>query len=95
MKYAIWEVYFPNESDLGSTPDPIIRERGYEASGLFHIEPFKILGCISDDADISNLADYQIKEITKEQALEIALTLNQTAYLDDNGDLLFAPELKV
>jgi hypothetical protein len=95
MKYATWEVYFPADSNEGSTPDPIIRERGYEAGGLFHIEPFKILGIVSDNADVSNLDNYKIQEITKEQALEIAITLNATAYLDDNGDLSFAPELKV
>jgi hypothetical protein len=95
MKYAIWEVYFAADSNEGSTPDPIIRERGYDATGLFHISTFTILGCVSDDADLSNLDDYKVQEITNDKALEIALTLNNTAHLDDNGDLSFAPELKV
>ena len=38
---------------------------------------------------------FKIKEISKEKALEIALTLNDTAYLNDNGELLFAPFVKV
>jgi hypothetical protein len=95
MKYLTWKVYFLENSNEGSTPDPIIRSRGYEANGLFHITTNTILGVVSNNADISNLDNYEIKEISKEEALEIALTLNDTAYLNDNGELLFAPVVKV
>ena len=95
MRYVTWNVYFPENSDEGSTPDPIIRSRGFDASGLFHITNFIILGAVSNNADISDLDNYEIKEISKEEALEIALTLNDTAYLNDNGELLFAPFAKV
>ena len=94
MRFVSWKVYFPENSSEGSTPDPIIRERGFQASGLFHIESFTILGEISNDADISNLDNYDIKEITNDEALSIALTLNDTAYFNDNGELLFAPIVK-
>lgn len=94
MKYITWSVYFPDNSNEGSTPETIIRERGYEADGLFHIADFTILGTVSNDADISDLDNYNIKEISKEEALQIALKLNNTAYLNDNGELLFAPFVK-
>ena len=94
MRYVTWNVYFPENSDEGSTPDPIIRSRGFDASGLFHITNFIILGAVSNDADISNLDNYDIKEITNDEALSIALTLNDTAHLNDNGELLFAPIVK-
>lgn len=94
MRYATWSVYFPDNSNEGLTPETIIRKRGYEADGLFYIADFTILGKISNDADISDLDNYNIKEISKEEALNIALKLNDTAYLNDNGELLFAPFMK-
>jgi hypothetical protein len=95
MKYLTWSVYFPENSDEGLTPDVIIRERGYEANGLFHIEPFVILGCISDNADITNLDNYKIKELTNQEALELALVNDLGASLDDSGKLCFTPFVKV
>jgi hypothetical protein len=95
MKYVTWQVYFPENSNEGSTPDPIIRERGFEAGGLFHIEPFVILGCISDNANITNLDNYKIKELTNQEALDLALVNDSGAHLDDSGKLCFTPFVKV
>lgn len=95
MKYLTWKVYFPENSSEGLTPEGIIRSRGHYADGLFQITDFVILGAVSDNADISNLNEFEIKEISKEEALNIALSKNETAELNNNGELVFAPFVKV
>lgn len=89
MRYVTWSIYFPDNSNEGSTPETIIRKRGYEADGLFYIADFTILGKISNDADISDLDNYNIKEISKEEVLSLALNKNNTAYIDDSGMIKF------
>lgn len=95
MKYLTWKVYFAENSNEGLTPEGIIRSRGYVADGLLQITDFVILGVVSDDADISNLDEFSINELSKEEALAIALSKNETAELNDNGELVFAPFVKV
>lgn len=94
MKFATWKVYFPNESNEGITPESIIRERGYVANGLIHIEPFKILVVISDDADTSGLSNYEFTEIAKEDAMAIILSQDSGATINELGEVTFSPYVK-
>jgi hypothetical protein len=73
MKYATWNVYFPEGSNEGSTADQEITARGGKAFGLISLDnsTFSILGQFDDDADISNLDKWSFQEITEEQAVKL------------------------
>jgi hypothetical protein len=94
MKFATWKVYFPNGSKEGNTPDLIIRERGHSASGLIHLEPFKILGTFSNDADTSGLDEYEFTEITQELAMNLILAKDSGATINELGEVTFSPYVK-
>jgi len=84
MKYATWKIYFPTNSNEGYTPEPIIRERGGTAEGGLATNTL-IIGYVSDNADLTNLEQYEATEITQQQALNLAKEFNADCYLNDNG----------
>jgi len=86
MKYATWKVYFPANSNEGYTPEPIIRERGGTAEGAVGTNEL-IVGYVSDNADLTNLEQYDVKEITQQQALNLATQFNPDCYMGDDGKL--------
>ena len=86
MRYATWKVYFPANSNEGYTPEPIIRERGGTAEGAIETNDL-IVGYISDNADLSNLEQYEINEITQQQALDLAIQFNPGCYMGDDGKI--------
>lgn len=90
MKYLIWNVDFTDNPNEGTTPESIIRDRGAEASGIFQIENFKILGIASDNADLSNLEKWEVQEITSDLALSYAREKNPNCFINDDG-IITAP----
>ncbi len=89
MRYATWEVNFIDDENNGLTPEPIIRSRGGEAEGLFFSEEKKIVGWFSDNANTDGLENYSFEEITPEFALQLALIIDQSAYINTNGIISF------
>lgn len=88
MKYATWKVYFPANSNEGYTPEPIIRERGGTAEGAIGTNDL-IVGYISDNADLTNLEQYEVVEITKQQALNLTIGFNANCSMGDDGRINF------
>jgi hypothetical protein len=88
MKYATWKVYFPANSNEGYTPEPIIRERGGTAEGAVETSDL-IVGYISNNADLTNLEQYEATEITQQEALDLAIQFNPACYMGDNGKINF------
>lgn len=87
MKYVKWSIYSASNSIEGVTPEPIIRERGFSADGGLFINSKDIIGYVSDDADLSNLEDFNVVEISQTEALALAKSLNPDCIIDDNGKL--------
>ena len=88
MKYATWKVYFPVNSNEGYTPEPIIRERGGTAEGVIGTNNLMV-GYISDNADLSNLEQYEAIEITQQQALNLAIEFNPNCSMGNDGRINF------
>lgn len=88
MRYATWKVYFPVNSKEGYTPEPIIRERGGTAEGAVEINDL-IVGYISNNADLTNLEQYEATHITRQEALDLALQFNPACYMGDDGKINF------
>lgn len=93
MKYAIWRVSFKDGQSNGTTPDNLIRERGGQAQGMFEHGKHTIVGCFSEDSDITGLEEWLFQEITQTQALTIAKSYNPNSLIHDNG-AIFAPFIK-
>ncbi len=89
MKYVKWSVFFEADAKEGHTPESIIRARGGRADGGFSIATFDIIGYTSDDADLSDLEDYKVEEITREEALAIAVGINPACIIGENGEINF------
>lgn len=88
MRYATWKVYFPAGSNEGYTPEPIIRERGGTAEGAIGTNDLMV-GYISENADLTNLEQYEAKEITQQEALDLAIAFNSACYMDNDGKINF------
>lgn len=71
MKYATWTIYFPEGQKEGYTADQELQKRGFEAYGLFEIQPLVIFGKYQENADISNLDIYAFQALTDEEAVNI------------------------
>lgn len=88
MKYATWKVYFPVNSNEGYTPEIIIRERGGTAEGAVETNGL-IVGYISNNADLTNLEQYEATKITQQEALDLAIQFNPACYMGDDGKINF------
>lgn len=88
MRYATWKVYFPANSTEGYTPEPIIRERGGTAEGALGTNNLMV-GYISDNANLTNLELYEVKEITQQQALDLAIQFNPNCFMGNDGKINF------
>ena len=86
MRYATWKIDFSKESNYGTGPETQITSG--EIKGGFEISPFFILGYVSDDAIITNLNQWEVTEVTPQEALDFALSLNPEAFISENGYIL-------
>jgi hypothetical protein len=68
MKYATWDLYFPDNGKYGYTADQEIVKRGFEAVGIMYITQNTIFGSFQEGADISGLENYAFRELTTEEA---------------------------
>jgi hypothetical protein len=90
MRYATWSVYFLEpDSKEGYTPEGIIRQRGGEANGAFVIAAYTFVGYVSDNADLTNLENFNVTEITEEEVLTLAAEQDNGAYIAQDGSIAF------
>lgn len=84
MKYATWKIHFLNNATTGTTPESFIIDRGGSASGVTPVGENRILGLISDEADISNLNEYEINILSTEQAYDLLFSIDNRVTLENN-----------
>lgn len=73
MRYATWDLYFPDNGKYGYTADQEIAKKGFTAYGITHISENTIFGSFEEGADTSGLENYSFRELTDEEA-ELILT---------------------
>jgi hypothetical protein len=88
MNYATWKLNFTNP-DYGTGPEPKIIELGSSAEaawvdGLVE-EGGTILGYVNAPQDEIELAAWSFTNISQEDALDFCLSINEEAYLLDDG----------
>jgi len=90
MKYATWIISRPE----GSTPEPLIRSRGGQASGGLMLDSETVLGYVWNDVDLSGLDKWNFVEKTYVQALELAQAVNPECFFGDDGTIQ-APQVEL
>jgi len=90
MKYATWIISRPE----GSTPEPLIRSRGGQASGGLMLDSETVLGYVWNDVDLSGLDKWGFTEKTYTQALGLAQAVNPECFFGDDGTIQ-APQVEL
>ena len=83
MKYAQWTIKRPE----GSTPEPLIRSRGGQASGGFMKDAETVVGYVWSDCDLTGLDKWKFLTMTNTQAMTIAKSLNPECFFGDDGTI--------
>ena len=78
MRYATWNLYFPDNGKYGYTADQEINKRGFTAYGIYYINENTIFGTFQEGADTSGLENYAFRELTNEEAEEILIASANT-----------------
>jgi hypothetical protein len=94
MKYATWNLNF-TDPNYGTGPEERIAAQGFSAegswiSGIAEAEG-TILGYVTGTPVASALADWNYTEVTQEEALAFATTINPEAYLLEDGRIAAPP----
>ena len=83
MKYAQWIIKRPE----GSTPEPLIRSRGGQASGGFMKDAETVVGYVWNDVDLTGLEKWNFSTMTHLEAMAIAQDLNPECFFGDDGTI--------
>jgi hypothetical protein len=81
MRYVTWTIKRPE----GVTPELTIRENGSTAEGGMMLTIDTVLGYVSDDANLTNLNEWNVTVKTQQEALALAQAVNPECFLADNG----------
>lgn len=94
MRYATWKLFWQPDARYGSGPEAVIAERGGSAEGAFSLGPDAndlIVGYIHGDISLDALDEWSMSEITKEEALALAQTINAEATINEKDRVKFPP----
>ncbi len=83
MKYATWIISRPE----GTTPEPLIRSRGGQASGGVMLDDNTVLGYVWNNVDLTGLDKWNFTEKTNTQALALAQAVNLECFFGDDGTI--------
>jgi hypothetical protein len=88
VNYATWKLNF-TDPNYGTGPESKIAELGFGAEGGWVSGQVEnggtILGYITEPVDETQLATWEVKNITQSEALDFCLAINTEAYLLDDG----------
>lgn len=96
MRYVTYRLYFPTPLE-GYGLDSLLTGRGTYCLNVFYTggvhDP--ILALLADDADLSDVEDYDVTEITQAEALVLAQQINPEATIRDDGtiNLPYTPDV--
>ena len=83
MKYAQWTIKRPE----GSTPEPLIRSRGGQASGGFMKDADTVVGYVWNNVDLTGLEKWNFSTMTNLEAMAIAQAMNAECFFGDDGTI--------
>jgi hypothetical protein len=87
MQYVTWKLKWVN--DYGYGPESIVNQNdNHLEASMFassQAQDRTILGYCKTDLDFALISDFEAQEITKEEALVFAKSIDETAYFLENG----------
>ena len=83
MKYETWTISRPE----GTTPEPLIRSRGGQASGGLMLDGETVLGYVWNDVDLTGLEKWNFSTMTHLEAMAIAQAMNPECFFGDDGTI--------
>lgn len=90
MNYATWKLKF-TKAGYGSGPEEKLAKNGIAAEGGWlngQVEDSGIiLGYLSEEVNEADFTNWELKNITQEEALAFALAINPEAYLLESGKI--------
>jgi hypothetical protein len=90
MNYATWKLNFQNPN-YGTGPEDRIADLGFGAEGAWVQGQAEnggtILGYLTEPVDETELTDWEVTNITQEEAIEFCLAINPQAYLLPDGKI--------
>jgi hypothetical protein len=90
MKYATWILDF-SDPKYGTGPEQSVYEQGENAQGAMPEGDItagaKILGYFT--GELTGLEVWSFTEVTQDEALAFAVTINSTAYFAEDGTIQF------
>jgi hypothetical protein len=91
MRYAKWLLVWEGEPQEGYGPEGTALSLGGSAEGAFSEgDPRSfIYGYVSDDLDLTALANYEMTEVTEAEILQKAQEQNPECYIDSDGRLAY------
>lgn len=96
MNYALWNLNF-TDPNYGTGPENKISELGFGAEGAWsdgQVESGStIMGYVTEPQNESELADWNFRNITQQEALEFCIAINPDAYLLGDGRITSPIEL--
>lgn len=97
MRYLVWKLIWP-DGKYGIGPEQIVADQGarLEASSWFNpsVEQGEILGYLTGDVDLSLISQWSVRELIADDALAFAKSINDKAFIADNG-VITAPREEV
>jgi hypothetical protein len=95
MNYATWKLDF-TDPKYGTGPEDKIGELGFAAEGAWVAGQVEnagtILGYVTEELDESELTNWQVKNITQDEALAFCQAINPDAYLLPDGKITVPSE---
>lgn len=88
MRYATWQLNFESNEQHGTGPEGQIGD----AEGAFFMgsDPREmIVGYVHSNHDLTGLSNWNVQEISGEQALGFAHQINEMAIMDSQGRIVF------
>ena len=96
MNYALWNLNF-TDPNYGTGPENKISQLGFGAEGAWSDGQVEmgstIMGYVTEPQNELELADWNFRNITQQEALEFCLSINRDAYLLADGRITSPIEL--
>jgi hypothetical protein len=91
MRYLTWKLSWSEDNKYGYGPEKTAADNGglLEASSwsIPDVETGRILGYMTNDVPLELLSEWDVVELSKEEALEFAKAVDQNAYIAGNSTI--------